>query len=213
MNTSRLAQTKSYEYLIKSENDASNFIFKIDGIDDAQMIHSNSITKIKDKFNYIRSVGGSWSFFKVAKDVLRDNLTLLDLGMAQIVAACMAKYYSGEGNDLATLTRKVSNEDPLHINNAELQPMYCFKMKQFLMAFALGMTVNSPWNGKYDWQCSNSIYNFVNEICRSSLPFEDQIFNRAIFVSPDPIKDFHGKVYRYEDSYFIELSLQISIKY
>ncbi len=110
--------------LINSNKDASNFIFKIEGINDAQMRHINSLDKFKQKFDYIREVGGSWSFSKVSGETLRNNLTMLDLGMACIVAACIEKYYTGQGSEVAGVCRKVAQEDPLHINSSEGQPMY-----------------------------------------------------------------------------------------
>lgn len=39
--------------LINSNKDASNFIFKIEGINDSQMKHINSLDKFKQKFDYI----------------------------------------------------------------------------------------------------------------------------------------------------------------
>lgn len=202
--------------LINANKDASNFIFKIEGIDDDQMEYVNSLSKFKEKFDFIKSVGGEWNFYKVSKEILRDNLTLLDLGMAQIVAACMAKYYSGEGSDLEDLTWKVSKDDPLHINNAERQPMYCFKMKQFLLAFALGMTVSSPWFGEYN---ANGGFIVVKEdgdvVCyhffdRNDL--EEYLFHNTRFDTPSTSRHDFGKVYKEADSYFIKLNLQVRFK-
>lgn len=75
---------------------------------------------------------------------------MLDLGMARIIAECMDKYYSGQGSEVSVATQKVAQDDPLHINSPEGQPMYAYKIKQFLLAFALGMTVSSPWDGCFN---------------------------------------------------------------
>ena len=199
--------------LINSNKDASNFIFKIEGINDSQMLHINTLDKFKHKFDYIKNVGGSWHFQQVAGVTLRDNLTLLDMGLAKIVAACMEKYYTGQGYNLAEITRKVSREDPLHINNSEHQPMYEYKLKQFLLAFALGMTVSSPWYGTFN---ANGGYIVVKEdgdvICyhffdRNDL--EDYLFNNTRFDTPSTKRHEFGEVYKVKDSYFIKLNLQI----
>lgn len=199
--------------LINSNKDASNFIFKIDGINDAQMRHINSLDKFKQKFDYIREVGGTWSFSKVSGETLRNNLTMLDLGMARIVAACMEKYYSGQGSEVSVACRKVAQEDPLHINSPEGQPMYAYKIKQFLLAFALGMTVSSPWDGSFN---ANGGYIVVKEdgdvICyhffdRNDL--EEYLFNNTKFDTPSTTRHEFGEVYRVMDSYFIKLNLQI----
>lgn len=202
--------------LINSNKDASNFIFRIEGIDDAQMEHINSLDKFKKKFEFIKSVGGSWYFEKVSGSVLRDNLTLLDLGLAKIIASCMEKYYTGQSYDLAEITRMVSREDPLCINNSDHQPMYEYKMKQFLLAFALGMTVSSPWYGTFN---ANGGYIVVKEdgdvICyhffdRNDL--ENYLFNNTRFDTPSTTRHDFGQVYKSGDNYYIKLNLLVRFK-
>ena len=199
--------------LINSNRDASNFIFKIEGINDAQMNHINSLDKFKKKFDYIREVGGTWTFSKVAGETLSNNLTMLDLGMARIVAACMEKYYTGQGSAVSEVCQKVSCDDPLGINTSDGQPMYAYKMKQFLLAFALGVTVTSPWYGSFN---ANGGFIVVKEdgdiVCyhffdRNDL--EEYLFNNTKFDTPSTTRHEFGKIYKELDSYFIKLNLQI----
>lgn len=89
--------------LINSNKDASNFIFKIEGINDVQMRYINSLDKFKQKFDYIREVGGSWSFSRVSSETLKNNLIMLDLGMPRIVAACMENTIQVKGTRLPLL--------------------------------------------------------------------------------------------------------------
>ncbi len=199
--------------LINSNKDASNFIYKIEGISDSQMNQINSLKKFKQKFNYIKERGGSWSFSKVSGEILRNNLTMLDLGISQIVAACMEKYYTGQGSEVAAVCKKVSQDDPLQINTSAGQPMYSYKIKQFLLAFALGMTVTSPWDGKFN---ANGGFIVVKEdgdiVCyhffdRNEL--EDYLFNNTRFDTPSTTRHEFGKVYKENDNYYIKLNLQI----
>lgn len=199
--------------LINSNKDLSNFVFEIQGINDAQMSHINSLDKFKQKFEYIRKVGGTWSFSNVSGEILKNNLTMLDLGMAHIIAACMEKYYTGQGSEVAVVCQKVAEDDPLHINCSKNQPMYAYKIKQFLLAFALGMTVSSPWDGTFN---ANGGYIVVKEdgdvICyhffdRNDL--EDYLFNNTKFDTPSTTRHEFGEVYKVKDSYFIKLNLQI----
>lgn len=199
--------------LINSNKDSSNFVFEIQGINDAQMSHINSLDKFKQKFEYIRKVGGTWSFSNVSGEILKNNLTMLDLGMAHIIAACMEKYYTGQGSEVAVVCQKVAEDDPLHINCSKNQPMYAYKIKQFLLAFALGMTVSSPWDGTFN---ANGGYIVVKEdgdvICyhffdRNDL--EDYLFNNTKFDTPSTTRHEFGEVYKVKDSYFIKLNLQI----
>jgi hypothetical protein len=202
--------------LINSNRDASNFVFKINGINDAQMSYVNTLGKFKAKFDYIKSIGGSWEFFKVSNEILRDNLTLLDLGMARIIAECIIKYYTGQGNSIAEICKQITIDDPLKICNNEYQPMYIYKLKQFLLAFALGMTVSSPWNGEFN---ANGGYIVVKEdgdvICyhffdRNDL--ESYLFYNTRFDTPSTSRHEFGKIYKENDSYFIKLNLLVRFK-
>jgi hypothetical protein len=199
--------------LINSNKDASNFIYQIIGIDDAQMEYINSLDKFKAKFDYINEVGGSWRYQKVSGSTLRNNLTLLDLGMARIVGECMVKYYCGRGSSIADTCRMVTMDDPLGICNEDQQPMYEYKLKQFLLAFALGMTVSSPWYGEFN---ANGGYIVVKEdgdvICyhffdRNDL--EGYLFNNTKFDTPSTTRHGFGNVYKEGDNYYIKLNLLV----
>lgn len=56
--------------------------------------------------------------------------------------------------------------------------MYAYKIKQFLLAFALGMTVSSPWdgcfnaNGGYIYNRGIQMYRFPNSDVQKSVIFE-----------------------------------------
>lgn len=202
--------------LINSNKNESNFIFKIEGINDRQMDHINTIHKFKDKFDYIKEIGGSWSFVKVAGATLNQNLLMLDLGMPRIIGDCLAQYYSGEGNSIAGNCRVITLKDPLHICNLDGQPMYEYKLKQFLLTFALGMTVSSPWYGTFH---ANGGYIVVKEdgdvICyhffdRNDL--EGYLFNNTKFDTPSRSRHLFGEIYKELDGYYIKLNLQVRFK-
>lgn len=202
--------------LINSNKDESNFIYKIEGIDDKQMAHVNTFDKFKKKFDYIREVGGVVRFHKVAGETLKQNLTMLDLGMARIVAESLLLYYSGRSSSLNETCGLITVSDPLHICNADDQPMYEYKIKQLLLAFALGMTVSSPWYGDFN---ANGGYIVVKEdgdlVCfhffdRNDL--EDYLFHHTKFDTPSTSRHRFGDVYKELDSYFIKLNIQVRFK-
>lgn len=202
--------------LINSNHDNSNFIFRIDGINDMQMRQFNYFDKFKKKFEYLESIGASWKFVKVSQNILRNNLNMLDLGMAQVIGSCLGKYYSGEGNEISELCRKVAVDDPLHILNGTSQPMYEYKIKQFLLAFALGMTVSSEWNGTFN---ANGGYIVVKEdgdiACyhffdRNEL--EEYLFYNTAFDTPSTTRHQFGDIYKEDGFYYLKLNLQVRFK-
>ena len=177
--------------LINSNKDGTNFIYRVNGISAEQVMVFNSFDRFKKKFDYLKSIGGTISYYKAANDVLHKNLTLLDLGIERIVADSLVDYYSGKGRTIAEITEHISISDPLDIASDTDQPMYAYKVKQFLLAFALGVTCSTPWYGNFH---ANGGYIVVKEdgdiVCyhffdRNDL--EDYLFFNTRFETPSTL--------------------------
>ena len=202
--------------LINSNKDRTNFIYRVQGISAEQVIEFNSFDRFKKKFDYLKSIGGTVSYYKVANDVLHKNLTLLDLGIERIVADSLIDYYSGNGRTIAEITEHVSITDPLNIASDTDQPMYAYKVKQFLLAFALGVTCSTPWYGNFH---ANGGYIVVKEdgdiVCyhffdRNDL--EDYLFFNTRFETPSTSRHLFGNIYQENGEYFLKLNLQVRFK-
>ncbi len=202
--------------LINSNKDGTNFIYRIHGISAEEVIEFNTFNKFKKKFDYLKSIGVTISYYKVANDVLHKNLTLLDLGIERIVADSLIDYYSGNGRTIAEITEHISTADPLDIASDTDQPMYAYKVKQFLLAFALGATCSTPWYGNFH---ANGGYIVVKEdgdiVCyhffdRNDL--EDYLFFNTRFETPSTTRHLFGNVYQENGEYFLKLNLQVRFK-
>ena len=202
--------------LINSNRDGTNFIYKIHGISSEQAETFNSFDKFKKKFDYLKSIGATVSYYKTANNILHNNLTLLDLGIERIVANSLIYYYSGNGRTIAEITEHISQSDPLNIATDTDQPMYAYKIKQFLLAFALGLTCSTPWHGTFN---ANGGYIVVKEdgdiICyhffdRNDL--EDYLFFNTRFETPSTSRHNFGNIYQENNEYLLKLNLQIRFK-
>lgn len=202
--------------LINSNKDGTNFIYKIHGISSEQIKKFNSFNKFKKKFDYLKSINTTITYHKTANDILHNNLTLLDLGIEKIIAESLLIYYSGNGRSLAEITDIISQNDPLQLLNNTKQPMYSFKVKQFLLAFALGLNSSTPWNGTFD---ANGGYIIVKEdgdiVCyhffdRNNL--ENYIFFNTRFETPSTSRHNFGNIYLENNEYFLKLNLQVRFK-
>ena len=147
---------------------------------------------------------------------MHKNLTLLDLGIERIVADSLIDYYSGNGRTIAEITEHVSITDPLNIASDTDQPMYAYKVKQFLLAFALGVTCSTPWYGNFH---ANGGYIVVKEdgdiVCyhffdRNDL--EDYLFFNTRFETPSTSRHLFGNIYQENGEYFLKLNLQVRFK-
>lgn len=202
--------------LINSNKDGTNFIYKVQGISPAQIDEFNNIKRFKKKFDFLKSTKATVSYYKAASHVLHNNLTMLDLGIEQIIAYSMIDYYSGNANKLTEITKHISDADPLNINDDTDQPMYAYKVKQFLLAFALGMTPSTPWYGTFN---ASGGFIIVKEdgdiVCyhffdRNDL--EDYLFFNTYFETPSTYRHNFGNIYQEHGEYFLKLNLQIRFK-
>ena len=202
--------------LINSNKNGTNFIYKITGITDSDIKRVNSLNKFKDKFEYLEKAQATISFYKVANETLHNNLTLLDLGIERIIAEALLIYYSGKENTLSKIIEIITLKDPLNITDHTDQPMYAYKVKQFLLAFALGMTASKPWYGTFN---ANGGYIVIKEngdiVCyhffdRNDL--ENYLFYNTRFETPSTSRHEFGNIYQENGGTFLKLNLQIRFK-
>ncbi len=198
--------------LINASGDATNFIYRINGVGNALIDEINGQKYFRDKFQLINGCNATVSFQKVAQSRLHNNLTMLDLGMERIIAECLLYYYSGDARTVEEAVAHITITDPLNIN-CEGQPIYEYKVKQFLLAFALGMTAATPWQGKFN---ANGGYIVVKEdgdvVCyhffdRNDL--EDYLFYNTRFETPSQTRHKFGSIYEENGELFMKLNLQI----
>lgn len=119
-------------------------------------------------------------------------------------------------SSLEEITRQETNDDPLILTQNTTQPMYEYKIKQFLLAFALGMTCSKPWHGTFN---ANGGYIVIKEdgdiICyhffdRNDL--ENYLFYNTKFDTPSTSRHLFGKIYEQGGRFFIKLNLQVRFK-
>lgn len=203
--------------LISSDKHATNFIYKIEGINDEQMSQINLQGEIHEKFDYLKEIEATCSFLEVVGEMLRDNLLILDLGMARILGECLYYYYSEGVSSIDELCCILTIQDPLGIcHDGTHQPMYEYKLRQLLLACALGMTVTTSWDGSFNTKDDYMVENGDGDIVCfhpwDRFDLEKFLFKHAEFETPSDSKHCFGEVYKEGGCYFIKLNLQIGLK-
>lgn len=203
--------------LINANKNGTNFIYHVVNIDNTQMDVFNSLEgTFESKFAYLDDVGAKVAYAGVASSVMHNNLMLLDLGLEKILADALLRYYSSRKSTIEEITADLTASDPLQLCSHSNQPMYAFKVKQFLLAFALGMTSSKPWYGTFH---ANGGYIVVKEdgdiVCyhffdRNDL--EDYLFYNTRFETPSTSRHEFGKIYEQEGHFFVKLNLQVRFK-
>lgn len=203
--------------LINACGDGSNLRFKISGVNLDTVKAFNSEKLFKRKFEILRSAHAKILFDKVVSPHFKANLVMLDTCMPRIIACCLLHYYMGTDKELAAITKILEQRNPLRFD-LETQPlMYEYKIKQLLLAFALGMTPATVWNGKFN---ANGGYIVVKEdgdvVCyhffdRNDL--EDYLFHNSYFDTPSTTRHKFGQIEADENGdLWLKLNLQVRFR-
>lgn len=206
--------------LFNSNKDGTNLKFKLDlqSVENKdeyiKSLNDMSNTKEKRRDGFTKKWFDSFiknkvtiSYDSVVNKIFKYNLSFIDSEFDKIIAECLIVYYAhNDGNKVSEITKKVAKKDPCKKANS----WYEYKMKQFLLTVALGMTANTNWNCKY---AANGGYIVVKEngeiICyhfydREQL--ENYLFYNTAFDTPST---FRHLMYKIDDDGTLKLNIQI----
>lgn len=199
----------------------TNFTYAITGhkFSDAEIASINAIdTKQKfiDRVVGIQNMGGKFEFKEMDNTICRNNFILIDSCLPTIMAAILLEGFQGQGRALKALTEKIAERNPIGYDMSYNQKYYEHKVKNFLVAVALGMKPKTPWNGIYE---ANGGYLVVKDdgdvLCYHFYDrnlFEDYLYFNTKLDTPDGRNEF-GELFRGEDgNFYFKLNLQVRFK-
>lgn len=199
----------------------TNFIYRITHLDlsDEEIDQINAInsrSKIQDRVKAIKEKGGIIEYDSMQNRTFRNNLTLIDSCMPNIISEILLEFYSTDMVSISDLVDNISKENPLHFDLSQNQPFYEHKVKQLLVDIALGVTPATPWNGVYD---ANGGYIVVKEngelLCYHIYDrnlFENYLFKNTKLVSASSTRYGYGQIIRINGQLCIKLNLQIRFR-
>lgn len=200
----------------------TNFTFSVTGHDFSQneiaaVNAINTKNKIIDRVLAIQKNGGQLEFLKMDDDICRNNFVLIDSCLPPIMADILLEGYQGGSKDLKALTEIIAERNPIGYDMSHNQKYYEHKVKNFLVASALGMVPHTPWNGKYD---ANGGYLVVKDdgdvLCYHFYDrnlFEDYLYCNTRLESASSTRYGFASLYRREDGkLYFKLNLQVRFK-
>ena len=201
---------------------ATNFTYHITGhkFSEAEIRTINAINtrqKFIDRVNSIQNMGGKFEFKEMDDIICRNNFVLIDSYLPSIMAEILLQGNQGGSKDIKTLTKIISERNPMNYDMTYKQNYYEHKVKNFLVASALGMVPHTPWCGKYD---ANGGYLVVKEdgdvLCYHFYDrnlFEDYLYSNTRLESPSQSKYNFAELYEGEDGErYFKLNLQVRFK-
>ena len=133
----------------------TNFTFMVKGHDfsNSEIAIINALktrTKFIDRVTKIQEMGGEFIFKNMDDPICRNNFILIDSFLPSIMAAILLEGNQGGRKDLKMLTEIIASKNPMRYDMTHNQKYYECKVKNLLVASALGMVPQTPWNGKYE---------------------------------------------------------------
>ena len=108
-----------------------------------------SPNEVSERMMMIERLGGVLKYSDVADKVFRSNLLMIDLHFPRVLAEMVRVMHLDGISRISELTEIIRQMNPLKIKDELINKhkFYEFKMKQFLMALALGMRPAKIYNG------------------------------------------------------------------
>jgi hypothetical protein len=171
-------------------------------------------SKVRDRIKKITDLGGGFIPTIVRSEQFQTNLKYFDSQFENIIENMLILAYSGSKNLKEIL------ESPEFIKTLielDITLEQCTeKVKDFLLAFALGMEPKKPYTGLDD--LNGGILWVKNDgsiVCHHVFERKDlkqYLYDNTFFESPSTSRHEYGFVYEEDDKLFLDLCMQIRFK-
>ncbi|MDD4847993.1 MAG: HpaII family restriction endonuclease [Bacteroidales bacterium] len=196
----------------------TNFIYDIQNVSlSASQIETinqiDSSSNIKDRISEIERLGGQLQYKTMEREIFKNNLTLIDSLLPNILADYLQIYFSTGLSSIKQITRKLEDENPLQFDTTNKHKYYEYKIKRFLVDVALGLMPSKVWDGKYDATGGYLIVKEDGEIVCYHIynknDFENYLFNNTKFETASTTRHGFGLVEEIDGKQLFKLNLQI----
>ena len=147
---------KRIDYSVKSQlgglptllnaSKATNFIYRISGINDGDIDRINSINtrqKVYDRIQMIKQSSGHLSYYGMCSETFKKNLRKVDTLMPEIMAELILAKYSQVGvSHVDNLCKIIASNSALSLSEEEIVE----KVKKLLVGVSLGLLPTIDWN-------------------------------------------------------------------
>lgn len=196
----------------------TNFVYQIndfkgDKTDIEKINNIDSRSKIKDRIEEIKKLGGCLNFDSIENEVFKNNLVLIDSLLPNILAELVKLFYTSNKNTLVDLVEEITKTNPLKYDNQFSHLFYEYKVKRFLTDVALGMMPAKVWSGEYDATGGYLIVKEDGEVLCYHIynrnKFEDYLFQNTKLETASSTRHDFGKLYNIKDTLYFKLNLQV----
>jgi hypothetical protein len=224
----RINQTAELGFSIKSQlggdstllnaGKTTNFVYQINGFkgstSDIKKINAiDTRSKIKDRIEEVKKLGGKLKFLSLEQDIFKNNLVLIDSLLPNILAEVIKQFFTSNLSTISALTDEISSKNPLGYDTQFSHSFYEYKIKRFLTDVALGMMPSKVWGGLYDATGGYLIVKEDGEILCYHIynrnQFEDYLFHNTKLETASSTRHDFGKIFTEGENLYFKLNLQI----
>ena len=171
--------------------------------------------EVMDRMLLIERLGGVLKYSDVADRVFRCNLAMIDLHFPRLLAEMVRTMHLDGITRTNELTEQLKVQNPLKIKDELINKhhFYEYKVKQFLMALALGMRPAKIFNGEDS--AVEGLFLVTGEgevLCyhkSEKKAFEDFLYRNTRFEKGSLEKDKYGFLERENGVYYFKLNAKI----
>lgn len=176
-----------------------------------------SSNEVAERMMLIERLGGVLKYADVADRVFRCNLLMIDLHFPRVLAEMVRIMHLDGLTRISELTEQMKSINPLKIKEELIAKHYFYeyKMKQFLMALALGMRPAKIFNGTDSAVEGILLLNGNGEVLcyhkSEKQVFEDFLYQNTRFEKGSVDKDKYGFLERENGVYYFKLNAKIGL--
>lgn len=202
-------------------NKTTNITYKINDdnnlpISDVHLNEVNSIIsrhKYIDRISRIAELGYKIKFDSYDDDTFKLNLQVIDSDLPEIIAHIVKDKYVNSIIKMNDVIEKITADNPMNYDLSQGHKFYEYRLVNFLVEAALGMTSKAVWSGKYDIVGGIIIIKPSAEMLCYHLidfnKFKQYLKNSSKLDNPSGGKMGYGSVYKDGNGSFIKLNFQI----
>lgn len=176
-----------------------------------------SPTEVTERMLMIERLGGILKYSDVADRVFRCNLLMIDLHFPRVLAEMVRLMHLDGIARVNELTDRIKEINPLKIKDELINKhgFYEFKMKQFLLALALGMRPAKIYNGMDSAVEGILLVNAEGEVLcyhkSERRTFADFLYLNTRFEKGSVDKDKYGLLEKENGVYYFRLNVKIGL--
>lgn len=199
----------------------TNFIYQIENLEisEKEIEELNQIdtrSKIKDRIEAIKKLGGQFRFTKLENSIFSNNLILIDSLLPNILSEILYSFFTSNTSTIKNLTNSLTESNPLNYDNQHAHKFYEYKIKHCLTDIALGMMPSKVWSGVYDATGGYLIVKETGEVLCYHIynrnEFENYLFANTKLDTASSTRHEFGRIYAENGQILFKLNLQIRFK-